>query len=76
MSRRFEVTVHPGASQPRVEERADGLHVWVAARPVEGAANRAVLAAVATHLGVPRRSVTLVKGDRGRSKLLEVETTD
>jgi uncharacterized protein len=66
------VTVHPGAAKPRVEGRADGLHVWVAAPPVEGAANEAVLKAVAAHLGLPATAVSLLRGRRSRKKLLEI----
>jgi uncharacterized protein len=72
MPRRIEVTVHPGAARPRVEERADGLHVWIAARPVEGAANEALLKAVAAHLGRSRGAVSLRLGGRSRRKLLEI----
>ena len=72
MARRIEVTVHTGASRPRVEDRAGGLEVWVGARPVEGAANAAVLEAVAGHLGVRLSTVRLVAGARSRKKLLEV----
>ena len=68
----IEVTVHPGAAKPRVEERADGLHVWVAAAPAEGAANQALLKAVAAHLGVPPTAVSLLRGRRARKKLLEI----
>jgi len=66
------VTVHTGASRPRVEERGGGLEVWVAARPVEGAANQAVLKAVADHLGLPPTAVSLLSGRRSRTKVLEV----
>ena len=72
MPRRIAVTVHPGAARPRVAELADGLHAWVAARPAEGAANRALLKAVADHLGIPATAVRLVLGGRSRRKLLEV----
>jgi uncharacterized protein len=72
MPTRVEVTVHTGASRPRVEERDGGLEVWVAARPVEGAANAAVLEAVAEHLGVRLGAVRLVAGARSRRKLVEV----
>lgn len=49
------------------------LHVWVSARAVEGAANRAVLLAVAGALGVRPAAVTLVAGHRGRDKVVDVD---
>ena len=46
--------------------------MWVTARAVEGAANRALAKAVAAALGVRASAVTLVSGDRGRDKVFEV----
>jgi uncharacterized protein YggU (UPF0235/DUF167 family) len=48
------------------------LHVRVTARAVEGAANRALIQAVADVLGVRRSAVSLVAGERSREKLVEV----
>jgi len=55
--------------------RWDGetLHVWVTARAIEGAANRALLAAVARALGTRPSAVALVAGERGRDKVVEVD---
>ena len=66
------VRVHPRASRPRAEWNGDVLEVWVSAPPAEGAANRAVLEAVAKVVGVPVSAVTLRSGARGRTKLVEV----
>ena len=49
------------------------LKVRVAAPPVEGAANQAMLRFLAEELGVSRRSVRLVAGAAGRQKLVVVE---
>ncbi len=45
----------------------------MAAPPIEGAANHALLRVVAEELGVARRSVRLVAGAAGRTKLVVVE---
>jgi uncharacterized protein YggU (UPF0235/DUF167 family) len=45
----------------------------VAAPPVEGAANQALLRVIASELDVPRRDVRLVAGAGGRSKLVAVD---
>lgn len=42
------------------------------AAPVEGAANAELLEVIADRLGVPRRAVTLVSGDRSRRKRVRV----
>jgi uncharacterized protein (TIGR00251 family) len=69
----LRVRVTPRAAKNEVvgwEE--NGLRVRVTAAPVDGQANRAVLALLAEALGVPRSSVTLVKGKRGRDKLVRI----
>ena len=44
----------------------------LAASPVEGAANAALLALVAESFGVPRRAVTLLAGETARHKRLAI----
>ncbi len=73
MSRKVSVWAKPGARVPRVETLEDGtLRVAVRERAVEGAANRAIEAALAAHFGVPRGAVRVVAGARGRNKVLEI----
>jgi uncharacterized protein len=66
------VRAHPGASRRGAAWDGAVLHVWVTARAVEGAANRALIEAVADALGVRRSAVSLVAGERSREKLIEV----
>jgi uncharacterized protein YggU (UPF0235/DUF167 family) len=64
----------PRAATDRVDGVVQGvLRVRVAAPPVEGAANQALIKLVAGELGVARSSVRLVAGAAGRDKLLVVE---
>ncbi len=49
------------------------LRVRVAAPPVEGAANHALVRVLAEELGVARRSVRIVAGAAGRQKLVVVD---
>ena len=51
----------------------DVLVVRIAAPPVEGAANDALIAFLASSLHVPRRAVHIVSGDRGRRKRIAIE---
>ena len=46
--------------------------VRVAAPPVEGAANDALIAFFADALGVPKRAIQIVSGDRGRLKRVAI----
>jgi uncharacterized protein len=71
------VRLMPRGGVARVERVAewDGrpvLKVRVAAPPVEGAANHALVAFLARALAVPRSAITLVAGDRTRVKRLRI----
>ena len=67
------VRVHARASRPRTAWNGKELEVWVTAPPVGGAANAAVLKAVAEELRLPRSGVSLRSGARSRVKVVEVE---
>jgi hypothetical protein len=51
----------------------DRLRVRVAAPPVDGAANQALVRFLAERLGVPRGAVRLVGGEAGRTKVVSVD---
>ncbi len=51
----------------------EALKVKVHAPPVEGRANEALCDFLAEKLGLPRRAVTVQRGDTSRQKLLRVE---
>ncbi|MGY1663669.1 DUF167 domain-containing protein [Geodermatophilus sp. SYSU D00705] len=74
---RVSIRVRPAAGRTAVGGSHDGaLVVRVAARPVDGAATEAALAAVAAALGVRRRQVGLVSGATSRTKVVEVDGAD
>lgn len=75
---RVPLRVRPGASRTRVGGRyGEGdqarLVVAVTARAVDGAATKAVLAAVAEAFGVRARHVTLISGTTARDKVVDVD---
>lgn len=73
---RLSVRVRPGASRTAVSGRYgddDVLCVAVTARAVDGAATQAVLRAVADAFALPRRAVTLVRGQTARTKVLDLD---
>ena len=72
---RLAVRVQPGAKRNAWTGRtADGRRkVAIAAPPIEGRANEALVAFVAESLGLPRRAVRLVHGQGGRDKRLEID---
>ena len=69
----IDVRVIPRAAKSGVAGTRDGaLLVRLNAPPVEGAANAELIAVLAKALGVPRRAVTLVAGERSRQKRVRV----
>ncbi len=52
--------------------RGDALLVRLAAAPVEGAANDALIAFLSKLLDVPKRDLAIVSGERGRDKRVAV----
>ena len=70
---RFAVHVQPRASRSEIVGlQGDALKVRLAAPPVDGAANVALVELLAKALGVPRRSVRIVAGVTARGKIVEV----
>lgn len=70
---RFGVEVKVRASQSRVlGVKGDRLIAALAAPPVDGAANRALIDLLAEHFGLPRRRVQIVSGEKSRRKLVEL----
>lgn len=51
----------------------DALKVRLAAPPVDGAANEALVALLADELDVARRSIRIVSGGASRSKMVQVD---
>ncbi|MCW5940769.1 MAG: DUF167 domain-containing protein [Fimbriimonadaceae bacterium] len=67
------VRVTPRSSRNRVEADGDTVRVWVNAAPTDGEANAAVCELLAKALGVPKSSVSVVRGQTSRSKRLRVD---
>src|SRR5262249_55278638 len=70
----LHVSVVPNAKRTEVDGLHDGaLRVRLAALPIEGRANGALVAWLAKSLGVPRRGVTLLRGESSRRKQLAID---
>lgn len=69
----FEVRVSPRASRNEIVGVREGiLKVALTAPPVDGAANQALIKLLAKALGIAKSNVAIVRGERGRHKVLEV----
>lgn len=70
----LRVRVIPRAGRSGIAGERDGaLLVRLAAAPVDGEANDALIAFLAKQLDTPRRAIRLVAGDRSRDKRVEVD---
>jgi uncharacterized protein (TIGR00251 family) len=73
---RLEIHVRPNASRTFVGGGHDGaLVVRVRSAAEGGKATRSALTVIAEAFGVPRRSVTLVRGPASRRKLVDIEAS-
>ena len=65
----LSIRVTPRAGRTAIAGIREGqLVVRLAAAPVDGAANEALVEAIAAALRIPRRNVSIASGERGRSK--------
>jgi hypothetical protein len=67
------VRVTPRARRNALALEDGVVRAWLMAPPVEGAANAALLALLAERLGLPKRAVTLLRGETAREKLVAIE---
>jgi len=73
----LEVLVQPRASRTRVVGAHGGrLKIQLAAPPVDGEANAALVAFLAGELGVRRPDVEILRGDAGRRKTVRIRGAD
>jgi uncharacterized protein (TIGR00251 family) len=69
----LELLIQPRASRTRVVGEHDGrLKVQLAAPPVDGEANDALVEFLAGALGVRKADVTIARGETGRRKTVRV----
>ncbi|NJD26084.1 MAG: YggU family protein [Betaproteobacteria bacterium] len=72
---RITLTLHiqPGAKKTECAGlHGDALKIRLAAPPVDGKANAALVDFIATTLGLPKSAVTLKSGQTSRRKVVEV----
>jgi len=68
--------VTPGAKRTQITGIHDGaLQVKLSARPVDGAANRALVDHLRRLLGVSKRSVAIERGEKARRKTVLITET-
>lgn len=74
---RISLYIQPRASKTAVVGMHDGaIKIRLAAPPVDGAANAALIEFIADQLGIPKSRVRLVAGASSRRKTVEIEGVD
>jgi uncharacterized protein len=74
---RLRLRVSPGAARTELVGRhGSAWKVRVSAAPERGRANDAVLGLLASRLRVPRASLSVVSGQTGRDKVVELRGLD
>lgn len=69
----MNVHIQPGASNSEIAGmHGDAIKIRIKARPVEGAANAALIDFIATNLGVTRKAVKILRGEKSRQKTVWV----
>jgi uncharacterized protein (TIGR00251 family) len=70
----IHVRVIPRARRTEIAgRRGEAILVRLAAPPVDGAANDALIAYLADRLGLPQRRITIARGATARDKALAVD---
>ncbi|GMU94373.1 MAG: hypothetical protein AMXMBFR4_34310 [Candidatus Hydrogenedentota bacterium] len=70
---RLSVRVQPKASRNSITVNEEGqVKIWLTAPAVDGQANAALIEFLAEFLGVKKRCVAIVGGERSRDKLIDV----
>ncbi|MBN2041172.1 MAG: DUF167 domain-containing protein [Spirochaetes bacterium] len=69
----FDVTVVPKASRTEIKlDQSNDIKVYLTSAPVDGKANAELLKLLSKILKVPRTSIKILKGDKGRNKKLMI----
>jgi len=71
--RKINVRVIPRAKQNKITTDDDGrLRVHITAAPVDGAANDAVIRALADYFDVQKSQIKIIRGATSRNKVVEL----
>ena len=74
---RLKLRIVPNAKRDEVTgQHGDAVKIKIAAPALDGKANEAVLEFLAEKLGIHRRDVTLIAGEKSRDKLVEIAGLD
>lgn len=71
----MQIKVLPRSSKNSIELQPDGSYrVKITAAPVDGEANKKVIAFLSKEWNVSKSKITIVKGETSKEKIIEIET--
>ncbi len=72
---KINISIKPNSKKgPLVELQADGsLLVYISEAAVDGKANEALIKLLAKHLDVPKTCLAIIKGNKSRYKVVEID---
>lgn len=74
MKKVISVTVVPRSNKNEVLPQPDGSYkIKITAPPVDGEANKKLTEVISDFFEVTKSCITIVKGERGRKKIIEIE---
>ena len=70
----IEVKVLPRSSKDEIVEKKNGVYkIKLTAPAIEGKANKALMKLLAKKLGLPKREIRIVSGERSRIKSIRID---
>ena len=70
---RIQAKVIPGAKKERIISSESGLKVYLTVPALEGRANEKLIEVLARHYAVKKRSVSIIRGQKQRNKLIQID---
>jgi len=73
----IQIKAKPNAKSSKVVESEDGIWlVHLKASPVDGKANKELIATLSTYLGVRKADISIKTGQSSRLKRIEIKSSD
>ena len=69
----FEIKVHTGSSKRGVSIKNGVIDLFTPKRPVKGEANRDAIEIISGFWGVPKNSISIVRGETSKIKVVAVK---
>lgn len=67
------VVAHTNAKKNLVKKNSDEIyHVYVSERPIDGAANKAIINSLAAFMGIKRHAISLIRGEKSKLKVFKI----